>query len=42
MALPVAQVSALYFDWLTSNAFPPLVSRQTVSEKAASSSQSEG
>jgi periplasmic divalent cation tolerance protein len=28
VALPVTNVSAPYFDWLTSNAFPPLVSRQ--------------
>jgi periplasmic divalent cation tolerance protein len=33
VAVPVAHVSAPYFDWLTSNAFPPLVSRQAVSEK---------
>jgi periplasmic divalent cation tolerance protein len=26
-------VSAPYIDWLTSNAFPPLVSRQVASEK---------
>ena len=29
IALPVAHVSAPYFEWLTSNAFPPLVSRKT-------------
>ena len=29
IAVPVAHVSAPYFEWLTSNAFPPLVSRQT-------------
>ena len=28
VALPVTQISAPYFDWLISNAFPPLVSRQ--------------
>lgn len=28
VAVPVAQISAPYFDWLISNAFPPLVSRQ--------------
>jgi periplasmic divalent cation tolerance protein len=32
VALPVTHVSAPYFDWLTSNAFPPLVSRVAVSE----------
>jgi len=32
VALPVTHVSALYLDWLTSNAFPPLVSRVAVSE----------
>ncbi len=35
IALPVAHVSAPYFDWLTSNAFPPLVSRLDTSERAA-------
>jgi periplasmic divalent cation tolerance protein len=33
IALPVAHVSAPYFDWLASNAFPPLVSRQAASER---------
>jgi periplasmic divalent cation tolerance protein len=33
IALPVAHVSAPYFEWLTSNAFPPLVSRQAASER---------
>lgn len=33
IALPVAHVSAPYFDWLTSNAFPPLVSRQVAAER---------
>ena len=33
IAVPVAQVSSPYFDWLTSNAFPPLVSRQVASER---------
>ena len=33
IALPVVQVSAPYFDWLASNAFPPLVSRQVASER---------
>lgn len=35
IALPVAHVSAPYFEWLTSNAFPPLVSRLDTSERAA-------
>ena len=34
IAVPVAHVSAPYFEWLTSNAFPPLVSRQAASERA--------
>ncbi len=44
IALPVAHVSAPYFDWLTSNAFPPLVSRQVASERASSTppQQTEG
>jgi periplasmic divalent cation tolerance protein len=33
LAVPVTHVSAPYFDWLTSNSFPPLVSRQVASEK---------
>src|ERR1051325_8144369 len=33
IALPVAHVSAPYFEWLTSNAFPPLVSRRTSAER---------
>ena len=33
VAVPVAQISAPYFEWLTSNAFPPLVSRQAASER---------
>ena len=32
VALPVTHVSAPYFEWLTTNAFPPLVSRAAVSE----------
>jgi periplasmic divalent cation tolerance protein len=28
VAVPITHISAPYFDWLTSNAFPPLVSRQ--------------
>ncbi|HEV3469325.1 MAG TPA: divalent-cation tolerance protein CutA [Pyrinomonadaceae bacterium] len=32
VALPVTHVSAPYLDWLTSNAFPPLVSRVVVSQ----------
>ena len=35
IALPVAHVSAPYFDWLTSNAFPPLVSRLNTAEREA-------
>ena len=33
IALPVAQVSAPYFEWLTANSFPPLVSRKVAAEK---------
>ena len=33
VAVPVAHISAPYFEWLTSNAFPPLVSRQVASER---------
>ena len=33
IAVPVTHVSTPYFEWLTSNAFPPLVSRQITSEK---------
>ena len=29
LAVPVSHVSAPYFEWLASNAFPPLISRQT-------------
>src|ERR1700755_1741128 len=29
IAMPVMHISTPYFDWLTSNAFPPLVSRQS-------------
>jgi periplasmic divalent cation tolerance protein len=35
IALPVAHVSAPYFEWLTSNAFPPLVSRLNTAEREA-------
>ncbi len=35
LALPVAHVSAPYFEWLTSNAFPPLVSRLNTAEREA-------
>jgi len=41
IAVPVAHVSAPYFEWITSNAFPPLVSRQAV-EGAAASAAEEG
>ena len=33
IAVPVAHVSAPYFEWLTSNAFPPLVSRRVSAER---------
>ena len=33
IAVPVAHVSTPYLEWLTSNAFPPLVSRQVASER---------
>ena len=33
IAVPVAHVSAPYFEWLTSNAFPPLVSRRPSAER---------
>ena len=33
VAVPVVHISAPYFEWLTSNAFPPLVSRQAASER---------
>ncbi|MCA1632878.1 MAG: divalent-cation tolerance protein CutA [Acidobacteria bacterium] len=32
VALPVTHVSAPYLDWITSNAFPPLVSRLAAEE----------
>ena len=35
VALPVTHVSAPYLDWITSNAFPPLVSRQVAGENPA-------
>ena len=35
LAVPVTHISAPYFDWLTSNSFPPLVSRQAAAEKDA-------
>ena len=35
IAVPVAHVSAPYFEWLTSNAFPPLVSRRTSAERVS-------
>ncbi|HEX8282623.1 MAG TPA: divalent-cation tolerance protein CutA [Pyrinomonadaceae bacterium] len=41
IALPVAHVSAPYFEWLASNAFPPLVSRLDTSERAAPTPQAE-
>ena len=33
LALPVTQVSTPYFEWLTANSFPPLVSRQAAAQK---------
>ncbi|MBC7932873.1 MAG: divalent-cation tolerance protein CutA [Rubrivivax sp.] len=36
IAMPVTHVSAPYFDWLASNAFPPLVSRQAAADKSES------
>jgi hypothetical protein len=38
--MPVTHVSAPYFDWLTSNAFPPLVPRQITSERPAPPAES--
>lgn len=35
IAMPITHVSAPYFDWLTSNAFPPLVSRLESHENTA-------
>ena len=32
VAVPVTHVSTPYFEWLVSNAFPPLVSRQAAEE----------
>jgi periplasmic divalent cation tolerance protein len=32
LAVAVTHVSTPYFEWLTSNSFPPLVSRQTADE----------
>ena len=32
VAVPVTHVSTPYFEWLTTNAFPPLVSRAAFSE----------
>ena len=34
IAIPIEYVSAPYFEWLTSNAFPPLVSRRTSAERS--------
>ena len=44
VAVPVTHVSIPYFEWITSNAFPPLVSRQAVESaaQAAPSSADEG
>jgi periplasmic divalent cation tolerance protein len=35
VAVPVTHVSIPYFEWITSNAFPPLVSRQAHEGAAA-------
>lgn len=34
VAMPVTHISAPYLEWITSNAFPPLVSRQAVEDAA--------
>ena len=34
IAVPAAHVSGPYFEWLTTNAFPPLVSRRITAERA--------
>ena len=41
VAVPVTHVSIPYFEWITSNAFPPLVSRQA-HEGAAAPAAEEG
>jgi periplasmic divalent cation tolerance protein len=38
VAVPVTHVSIPYFEWITSNAFPPLVSRQAAESAAQSMS----
>jgi len=42
VAVPVTHVSIPYFEWITSNAFPPLVSRQAHEGAAASAAAEEG
>ena len=36
VAIPITHISAPYFDWLASNAFPPLGSRPSAADKSAS------
>lgn len=36
VAMPITHISAPYFDWLASNAFPPLGSRPSAADKSAS------
>ena len=42
VAVPVTHVSIPYLEWITSNAFPPLVSRQAHESAAASTAAEEG
>ncbi|HZB45019.1 MAG TPA: divalent-cation tolerance protein CutA [Pyrinomonadaceae bacterium] len=42
VAVPVTHVSIPYFEWITSNAFPPLVSRQAHEGAAAPAAEEEG
>jgi periplasmic divalent cation tolerance protein len=39
VAVPVSHISAPYLDWVMSNAFPPLVSRQAAGENPAPPAQ---
>ena len=41
VAVPVSHISASYLEWVTSNAFPPLVSRQAAEENPAPPSSTE-
>ena len=38
VAVPITHVSAPYFEWLTTTAFPPLVSRQAIDGAVQSAS----